>query len=160
MDDFSMFGDFFYSCLENLAKVLSRCEETNLVLNWEKCHFMVREGIVLGHKVSSQGLEVDKAKVEAIENLPPPASVKLIRSFLGHVGFYRRFIKDFSKISRPLCNLLEKDVKFSFDEECVKAFELLKERLTTAPVIVSPNWDFPFELMCDANDQAVGAVLG
>ncbi|KAL5583482.1 hypothetical protein UlMin_015924 [Ulmus minor] len=115
MDDFSVFGDSFGLCLENLAKVLKRCEETNLVLNWEKCHFMVKEGIVLGHKVSRDGLEVDKAKVETIEKLPPPVSVKGIRSFLGYAGFYRRFIKDFSKVAKPLCNLLEKDRKLDFD---------------------------------------------
>ena len=88
---------------------------------------MVQEGIILGHKVSSKGLEVDKAKVETIENLPPPISVKGIRSFLGHAGFYRRFIKDFSKITKPLCNLLEKDVPFKFDGECLAAFETLKK---------------------------------
>ncbi|KAL5570156.1 hypothetical protein UlMin_026731 [Ulmus minor] len=124
------FGDSFGLCLENLAKVLKRCEETNLVLNWEKCHFMVKEGIVLGHKVSQDGLEVDKAKVETIEKLPPPVSVKGIRSFLGHTGFYRRFIKDFSKVAKPLCNLLEKDRKFDFDESCLKAFLELKQKLS------------------------------
>ncbi|KAL5560290.1 hypothetical protein UlMin_036501 [Ulmus minor] len=160
MDDFSVFGDSFSLCLENLAKVLKRCEETNLVLNWEKCHFMVKEGIVLGHKVSRDGLEVDKAKVETIEKLPPPVSVKGIRSFLGHTGFYRRFIKDFSKIAKPLCNLLEKDRKFDFDEGCLKAFLELKQKLSSAPVIVAPDWAAPFELMCDASDVAVGAVLG
>src|SRR5215218_10463003 len=92
------------------AKVLQRCEETNLVLNWEKCHFMVNEGIVLGHKISERGIEVDRAKVEAIEKMPYPRDVKGIRSILGHAGFYRRFIKDFSKISKPLTNLLQKDV--------------------------------------------------
>ncbi|KAL5548294.1 hypothetical protein UlMin_003525 [Ulmus minor] len=136
------------------------CEETNLVLNWEKCHFMVKEGIVLGHKVSRNGLEVDKAKVETIEKLPPPVSVKGIRSFLGHAGFYRRFIKDFSKVAKPLCNLLEKDRKFDFDEGCLKAFLELKQKLSSAPVIVAPDWAAPFELMCDASDVAVGAVLG
>ncbi|KAL5554123.1 hypothetical protein UlMin_041524 [Ulmus minor] len=160
MDDFSVFGDSFSLCLENLAKVLKRCEETNLVLNWEKCHFMVKEGIVLGHKVSRDGLEVDKAKVETIEKLPPPVSVKGIRSFLGHTGFYRRFIKDFSKIAKPLCNLLEKDRKFDFDEGCLKAFLELKQKLSSAPVIVAPDWAAPFELMCDASDVAVGVVLG
>ncbi|KAL5542872.1 hypothetical protein UlMin_010582 [Ulmus minor] len=159
MDDFSVFGDSFSLCLENLAKVLKRCEETNLVLNWEKCHFMVKEGIVLGHKVSRDGLEVDKAKVETIEKLPPPVSVKGIRSFLGHAGFYRRFIKDFSKIAKPLCNLLEKDRKFDFDEGCLKAFLELKQKLSSAPVIVAPDWAAPFELMCDASDVAVGAVI-
>ncbi|KAL5572311.1 hypothetical protein UlMin_021908 [Ulmus minor] len=160
MDDFSVFGDSFGLCLENLAKVLKRCEETNLVLNWEKCHFMVKEGIVLGHKVSRDGLEVDKAKVETIEKLPPPVSVKGIRSFLGHAGFYRRFIRDFSKVAKPLCNLLEKDRKFEFDENCLKAFLELKKKLSLAPVIVAPDWAAPFELMCDASDVAVGAVLG
>ena len=160
MDDFSVFGDSFDLCLNNLALVLKRCVETNLVLNWEKCHFMVQEGIVLGHKVSAKGIEVDKAKIETIEKLPPPTSVKGIRSFLGHAGFYRRFIKDFSKISKPLCNLLEKDIPFEFDESCLEAYRILKEKLITAPIIVAPDWNIPFELMCDASDFAVGAVLG
>jgi hypothetical protein len=106
MDDFSVYGTSFDLCLKNLGKVLERCETTNLVLNWEKCHFMVTEGIVLGHKISGKGIEVDKAKIEAIERLPPPRDIKGIRSFLGHAGYYRRFIKNFSKISRPLTNLL------------------------------------------------------
>ncbi|GJR08046.1 reverse transcriptase domain-containing protein [Tanacetum coccineum] len=121
---------------------------------------MVKEGIMLGHKVSGAGLEVDKAKIDVISKLPPSTNIKGVRSFLGHVGFYRRFIKDFSKIARPLTKLLEKDTPFKFDDECRKAFELLKEKLTCAPVIVSPNWNLPFELMCDASDFAVGAVLG
>ena len=106
MDDFSILGSSFDSCLENLRSVLVRCEETNLVLNWEKCHFMVQEGIVLGHRISSRGIEVDRAKIEAIEKLPPPSPVKGIRIFLGHAGFYRQFIKDFSWIAKPLSSLL------------------------------------------------------
>jgi hypothetical protein len=106
IDDFSVYGTSFYNCLHNLDKVLQRCEGTNLVLNWEKCHFMVNKGIVLGHKISERGIEVDRAKVEAIEKMPCPRDVKGIRSILGHAGFYRRFIKDFSKISKPLTNLL------------------------------------------------------
>ncbi|GJW92596.1 reverse transcriptase domain-containing protein [Tanacetum coccineum] len=121
----------------------------------EKCHFMVKEGIVLGHKVSSAGLEVDKAKIDVISKLPPPTNIKGIRSFLGHAGFYRRFIKDFSKIARPLTKLLEKDTPFEFDDECQKAFESLKEKLTCAPVIVSPNWNLPFELMCDSTSYLI-----
>ena len=126
MDDFSVFGDTFDHYLQNLNQVLQRCEDTNLVLNWEKCHFMVQEGIVLGHRISQKGIEVDNAKIEIVEKLPPPTSVKRIRSFLGHVGFYRRFIKDFFKTDKPLCNLLEKDRSFNFTKECHKAFEILK----------------------------------
>jgi hypothetical protein len=109
MDDFSVFGDSFDDYLTNLENVLSRCEEKNLVLNWEKCHFMVTNGIVLGHIVSSKGIEVDKSKIELIANLPTPKSIKDVRSFLGHASFYRRFIKDFSVITKPLSNLLTKD---------------------------------------------------
>ncbi|XP_055960233.1 uncharacterized protein LOC126678772 [Mercurialis annua] len=122
MDDFSVFGDSFDKCLVNLERVLKRCEEANLVLNWEKCHFMVEEGIVL--------------------------------------GFYRRFIKDFSSIARPLTNLLVKDAPFEFTRECCEAFGKLKEALVTAPIISTPDWSLPFELMCDASDQALGCVLG
>ncbi|TQD93529.1 hypothetical protein C1H46_020876 [Malus baccata] len=160
MDDFSVFGDSFDQCLQNLSLVLERCIKTNLVLNWEKCHFMVKQGIVLGHLISNRGIEVDKAKIDAIEKLPPPTTVKSVRSFLGHAGFYRRFIKEFSKISRPLCDLLAKDAPFVFDEACLEAFKKLKTLLTTAPIIAAPDWSLPFELMCDASDYAVGAVLG
>ena len=110
MDDFSVYGKSFDDCLSNLDRVLQRCEQTNLVLNWEKCHFMVNEGIVLGHKISERGIEVDKAKVDAIVKMPCPKDIEGIRSFLGHAGFYRRLIKDFSKISRPLTSLLQKDI--------------------------------------------------
>ena len=101
MDDFTVYGGSFQECLKNLETVLQRCSENNLVLNWEKCHFLVREGIVLGHLVFERGIEVDKAKVNVIAKLPHPVNVKGIQSFLGHAGFYRRFIKDFSKIAKP-----------------------------------------------------------
>ncbi|XP_060962150.1 uncharacterized protein LOC133032282 [Cannabis sativa] len=160
MDDFSIYGSSFDECLHHLSLVLIRCKEKNLVLNSEKCHFIVKRGIVLGHVISSEGIEVDKAKVDLISKLPPPKTVKEIRSFLGHAGFYRRFIKDFSKISRPLCHLLGKDNAFVFDHDCHIAFEKLKTMLTTAPIIQPPDWNLPFEIMCDASDYAIGAVLG
>ncbi|GKA45734.1 reverse transcriptase domain-containing protein [Tanacetum coccineum] len=160
MDDFLVFGDSFSSCLTHLDNMLQRCEDTNLVLNWEKCHFMVKEGIVLGHKISKNGIEVDRAKVDVIAKLPHPTTVKGIRSFLGHAGFYRRFIQDFSKIARPMTHLLEKETPFIFSKECVNAFETLKKKLTEGPILVAPDWDLPFEIMCDASDFAIGAVLG
>jgi hypothetical protein len=160
MDDFTVYGDSFDKCLENLSLILKRCIETNLVLNYKKCYFMVEQGIVLGHVVSSRGLEVDKAKIYVISSLPYPSCVKEIHSFLGHAGFYRRFIKDFSKITAPLCKLLAKEVDFVFDQACKDAHDELKRRATSAPIIQPLNWDEPFEIMCDASDYAVGAVLG
>ncbi|WVZ97421.1 hypothetical protein U9M48_042961 [Paspalum notatum var. saurae] len=139
MDDFSVYGKNFDQCLENLEKVLQRCKEVDLVLNWEKCHFMVREGIVLGHRISERGIGVDRAKIEVIEQLPPPTNIKAIRSFLGHAG--------------QGCSL-------RVDEECLEAFHKLKEALVIAPIIQLPDWNKPFEIMCDASDYAVGAILG
>ncbi|GKB24370.1 reverse transcriptase domain-containing protein [Tanacetum coccineum] len=125
MDDFSVFGDSFSSCLSHLDKMLQRCEDTNLVLNWEKCHFY-------GNEVQSTlALRISKSGIE-----------------------------DFSKIARPMTHLLEKETPFIFSKECIEAFETLKMKLTQAPILVAPDWDLPFEIMCDASDFAVGAVLG
>lgn len=118
MDDFSVFGYSFDNYLTNLSLILERCQQTNLILNWEKCHFMVQEGIMLGHKISHKGIEVDKAKVKVIVNLPPLVNEKGIRIFLGHAGFYCRFIRDFFKIAKPFKNILVKDKPFTFDNEC------------------------------------------
>ena len=139
MDDFSVLGKSFDNFLENLRQTLIRCKETNLVLNWEKCHFMVKEGIVLGQRILEIGIEVHKAKIETIEKLPPLSSVKGIRSFLGHSGFYRRFIKDFSKIAKPLLNLLVQGAPFEFDDQCMQAFLFLKEKLVSTPIVVTPD---------------------
>ena len=132
MDDFSVFGKSFDQCLFHLDVVL----------------------------ISVRGIKVDQEKIKVMEKLPPPINVKGVRSFLGHAGFYRRFIKDFSKISKPLCNLLVKENDFDFDSECLNVFSLIKTKLVTAPIIIAPDWDLPFKLMCDASDYVVGAVLG
>ena len=121
---------------------------------------MVIEEIVLGHMISAAGLEVNQAKVSIIRNLIPPTTVKGIRSFLEHAGFYRRFIRDFSKIARPLCRLLEKDTKFNFDESCHNSFEEIKFRLVKALIMEKPDWNREFEIMCDVSDFAMGVVLG
>ena len=121
---------------------------------------MVTQGIILGYVISSRGIEVDKSKIDLVHSLPTPTIVREICSFLCHAGFYRRFIKDCSKIALSLYKLLQKDAPFEFDETCERAFVKLKELLTTKLVIQPPNWDLPFELMCDASDYAVGAVLG
>nr|GEW98941.1 reverse transcriptase domain-containing protein [Tanacetum cinerariifolium] len=114
----------------------------------------------LGHKISKNGIEVEKATVDVIAKLPHPTTVKCIQSFLGNAGFYRRFIQDFLKIARSMTRLFEKDTPFFFSKECVKAFQTLKRKLTKALILIAPDWDMPFELMCDASDFAIGAVLG
>jgi hypothetical protein len=131
----------------------------DLVLNWEKCHFMVREGIVLGHKILEKGIEVHKTKIEVIEQLRPPTNVKGIHSFLGPTGFCQRFIQNFSQIARPLMHLLAKDAPFIFTEECLQSFHTLKEALISTPVIQPLDWHLPFEILCDSSDRAIGAVL-
>ena len=123
IDDFTVYGSSFDACLDSMDKVLNRCIQSNLVLNFKKCHFMVEQGIILGHVISSKGIKVDPAKISIISNLPYPSSVREVRSFLGHVGFYRCFIQDFSKKALPLSNLLQKDVEFIFSNECKEAFD-------------------------------------
>jgi len=118
MDDFSIYGDSFDQCLHHLELVFQKCVDKNLTVNWEKCHFMVRQRIVLCHEISRRGIKVDKAKIKVMAKLLVLKCVRDIRSFLGHAGFYRQFIKDFSKIARCLTNLLSKGVPFNFNDEC------------------------------------------
>ena len=139
MDDFLVFGDDFDNCLAHLTKILEVCLRKRLVLSWEKSHFMVREGVVLGHLVSAKGLEVDKTKIEVIQNLPLPTTLRDSRSFLRHVGFYRRFIRDVAKVSKPLTTLLCKDKDFFINKEGERAFEMLKLALIETPILQSPN---------------------
>ncbi|CAA7045582.1 unnamed protein product [Microthlaspi erraticum] len=160
MDDFSVYGASFSSCLSNLCRVLQRCEETNLVLNWEKCHFMVREGIVLGHKISEKGIELDRAKVDVMLQLPVPKTVKDIKEFSGSCRVLQKIHQGFLKDSKTLDKASVQETDFEFDEECHKSWTLLKDALVSAPIVQAPNWDHPFEIMCDASDYAVGAVLG
>ena len=121
---------------------------------------MVSKGIVLGNIISEKGIEVDKEKIDLISKLTSPTNVKTMRQFLGHAGFYKRFIMDFSKISKALYKLLEKDDKFIWDAECQKSFEELKDFLTTALIVRALKWQLPFEVMCDASYLAIEAVLG
>jgi len=139
MDDFSILRYSFDVCLSNLRKVLERYRKKNLILNWEKCHFMVEKGIALDHIISRDGIEVDKAKTDLIVNLPPPTCMKEVRSFLGYAGFYRHFIKNFSKITKPLSNLLAEDVSFHFSKECLVAFSTLEEALTSVLSFILPS---------------------
>ena len=139
MDDITVYGGSFEEGLINLEIVLHGCIEKKLVLNWEKCHFMVSQGIVLGHIISEKWIEVDKAKIDLISKLPSPINIKTIMQFLGHAGFYRKFIMDFSKIAKPLYKLLEKDAKFIWDIGCQKSFKELKAYLTIAPIMRAPN---------------------
>jgi len=159
MDDFTIYGSSFDTCLDSMDRVLSRCIETNFVLNFEKCHFMVEQGIVLGHIISSRGIKVDPTKINVISQLPHPSCVREVRYFLGHARFYRHFIKDFSKVALPLSSLLQKEVEFDFDDWCKEAFDCLKRAVTTTLIIQAPNWTTPFELMFDASNYALGAVL-
>ena len=121
---------------------------------------MVQEGVVLGHKIFRPRIKVNKTKIGTTKKLPSPVSVKVVRSILGHAGFYRCFIRDFSRFTRRLTMLLEKDTIFNFNRYRIEAFNVLKDKLVNAPIIIAPNRTLPFELMCDASDHAVGAVLG
>ena len=132
----------------------------NLPLSPEKCEFLMTEGTVLGHAISQQGLQVDPNKIAIIQRVPPPQKVRDVRSFLGLAGYYRRFIKDFSKIASPLFILLGKDVEFIWSENSQEALDTLKSKLVTTPILRGPNWALPFRIHTDASNKAIGAALG
>ena len=140
MDEFTAYGNTFQEALDNLEKVLIRCQETNLALSHEKCKMLLIEGIVLAHHIYSQGIKVDPTKIEVIVGLPSPKTQKEVRSFLSHAGYYRCFIENFTKIATPMFKLLSKDVEFQWTESYRSAFEVLKDKLSVAPILRGPNW--------------------
>jgi len=160
MDDFTPYGVTFEDALQNLEKVLKRCIEAHLALSTEKCHMMMNQSIVLGHFISFLVIQVNPTKIQVIQTLPIPKTQTDVRSFLGHAGYYRRFIKNFSKIASPLFVLLTKNVEFKWTDDCEKAFNELKHQLSTAPILRGPDWALPFHISSDASDTAIGVVLG
>eukprot|EP00253_Pinus_taeda_P017782 PITA_17782 len=160
MDDFTPYRSSFQEALSNLGKVLSKCIEMNLSLSPEKCEFLMIEGTVLGHTISRQGLQVDPSKIAIIKKVPPPQKVRDFRSFLSLAGYYRRFIRDFSKLASPLFGLLAKDVEFKWSDDCQKALNELKDKFVSAPILRGTNWALPFHIHTDASNKAIGEALG
>lgn len=140
--------------------MLIRCDKINLVLNWEKYHFMVKEGIVLGHHISKKGHEIDKAKIEVLENFPPPLNIKGTRRCIGQMDSTRGLSNISLKNTKHICQLLQHEVTYHFNEERLKCFMILKKALIYVPIIIAPVWSKPFELMCEASDFSIRVVLG
>ena len=159
MDDCTPYGTTFDQSLTNLEKGLKRCIESWLSLSTDKCHVMMTEGIVLGNFISQSRIQVDPAKMLVILNLPVPTIQKEVRSFLGHAGYYRRFIQKISLLASPLFALLMKDVVFTWTAPCQDAFISLKQKFSIAPVLRGPDWNLPFHISSDASDTAIGAIL-
>ena len=160
MDDFTVYGNTFQEALDHLEEVLVQCQETNLSLSHKKCKMLLTEGIVLRHHVSSQGIKVDPTIIEVIVNLPSPKTQKEVRSFFGHAGYYRSFIEIFTKIVAPMFKLLMKDVESKWIESYQSAFEVLKAKLSVAPILRGLDSSLPFHISNDAFDMEIGGVLG
>ena len=157
MDDFTPYGNDFEPALQTLEKVLQRCIATRLCLSHEKCHMMMTEGIILGHYISTDGIQVDSAKIQIILLIPTPTTQTEVHSLLGFSSYYRRFIEHFSHIAAPLYALIG-NVDLFWTDKCDCAFEDLKNLVSTTPVLRRPNWDLPFQISSHPSDIAIGAV--
>ena len=144
---------------EHLRLVLEKLKEHQLYAKFSKCEFWLKKVGFLGHVISAEGIAVDPSKVEAVTEWKAPTSVGEIRSFLGLAGYYRRFIENFSKIAKPMTELLKKDTKFKWTEDCEASFQELKKRLVTAPVLILPDIHKDYHVYCDASRQGLGGVL-
>jgi hypothetical protein len=160
MDEFTPYGTDFNEALANLEKVLKIWIQSHLSLSIEKFHMMMSEGVVLGHFISYAGIQVDPAKIQVILDIPTPSTLKEVRIFLGHAGYYRRFIKKNSKLASPLFFLLTKDVNFSWTNNCELSFADMKQKLSTPPILRGHNWALPFQISSHASETAIGEVLG
>ena len=159
LDDINIYSKTFDEHLDKLQEVLQRLRAAGLKLGPDKCHFLQRQIEFLGHVVNDQGIATDPAKIEKVQNFPRPKDVTTVRSFLGLASYYRKFIQDFSRIARPLYQLTKKDVLFKWKKEQQQSFEILKEKLTTSPVLAHPDFDKLFYLLTDGSSEGLGAVL-
>ena len=144
---------------QHLRLVLETLREHQLYAKFSKCEFWLKEVKFLGHILSAEGVSVDPKKITSILEWKTPANVKNIREFLGLAGYYRKFVKDFSKIAKPMTQLLKKEKKFEWSPECEKSFQELKSRLTSAPILIMPDINKDFEVYCDASRTGLGSVL-
>jgi len=159
LDDILVFANSFREHLEALEAVFQKLRHNGLKLKPSKCSFGYQEIIILGHKISNNGIEVDPSKVDAVVRMPAPKNISEVRSFLGMASYYRRFIHNFSIIAKPILDLTKKDSKFEWSEACQISFDLLKERLTTAPILKQFNESLPVTIFSDASATAIGCVL-
>uniref|UniRef100_A0A2H8THY5 RNA-directed DNA polymerase n=1 Tax=Melanaphis sacchari TaxID=742174 RepID=A0A2H8THY5_9HEMI len=159
LDDIIVYGKNLYDHNEKLIEVFERLQTNNLKLQPDKCEFLKRECVYLGHVISENGIKPDEKKVKSVLEFPKPKTVKDIKSFLGLSGYYRKFIDSYSAIAKPLTNLLKKDIKFVWSEECQKSFDKLKAALCSKPILKYPDFTKPFILTTDASNKALGAIL-
>ncbi|CAC5371569.1 unnamed protein product [Mytilus coruscus] len=160
IDDILIFSKTFEEHLQHLDEVFTRLRKANFTLKPQKCHFAVKKVNYLGHIISKDGVKVDDSKINIVKNYPRPKNQHEVRQFLGLCNYYRRFVKDYAKITVPLNNLLQKDKEYVWTDKCQISFENLKQALTTAPVLSYPDMSKPFILTCDASDSAIGYILG
>jgi len=159
IDDILMYLENEQDHAEHLRVVLTRLWEYQLYAKFSKCEFLLKKVPFLGHILLEEGIVVDPVKVQEVMDWKAPTSVPEVRSFLGLVGYYRRFISDFSKIAKPMTSLLQKDHKFASTEECEVAFRTLQKLLTTAPILAQPDIEKTFDVFCDASRNGLGCVL-
>jgi hypothetical protein len=159
IDDILVYSKNKEEHVEHLRIILQRLRDHKLYAKFSKCEFRLDSVKFLGLTISNEGISVDPSKVQEVMHWKPPKSVHQIRSFLGLAGYYRRFVPDFSRIAKPMTELLKKGVRFAWDEKCENAFQTLKQYLTSAPVLAQPDNSKPYEVYCDASGTGLGCVL-
>ncbi|CAC5402690.1 unnamed protein product [Mytilus coruscus] len=160
VDDILVFSRNFEEHMKNLQLVFDRLLSAGLTLKPSKCEFAQKEVLYLGHRISREGVKVDQSKVEAVKSFPVPKTETQVRSFLGLCNYYRKFIKNFAYIAKPLTNFTKKEVPFEWSEKCQKSFDKLKDALCSPPVLAYPDLSKPFILTTDASGTAIGYILG